>query len=82
MKAYITKYALTDGIKEVEDARQFNNSGMIHVASIHSQAYFFNEGNEWHKTLESAIEKSENMRIKKIASLKKQIAKLENLKFK
>lgn len=42
---------------------------------------FHGEGNEWHKIKESAISKAEKMRQKKIASLKKQIAKLKNMKF-
>lgn len=35
----------------------------------------------WHETFKEAIEQAEKMWLKKIASLKKQITKLENLKF-
>jgi len=36
---------------------------------------------DWHCTLPDAIAKANEMRAKKIASLKKQIAKLEAMKF-
>lgn len=38
-------------------------------------------GNEWHRTREEAVARAEQMRAAKIASLKKQIAKLEKLSF-
>lgn len=41
--------------------------------------YFFEK--EWHDTQAEAIAFAEEMRIKKIASLKKQIAKLEKINF-
>lgn len=44
--------------------------------------YYHGEGNDWHRTKESAIAKAEEMRKKKIASLKKQIEKLEKMEFK
>lgn len=75
MKAYLVKYFETKGIQEIEgDIRQKEyfsspNSGW-HV--INRDVFF-----EKHK----AIEKAEAMRVKKIASLKKQIEKLEKLKF-
>lgn len=43
--------------------------------------YYHEEGKEWHRTKESAIAKAEEMRKKKIASLQKQIKKLENINF-
>ena len=80
MKVWITKYALTSGIleKEVKDfgdgsVREIENSFPI---------YYHGEGKEWHRTKESAIAKAEEMRKKKIASLKKQIEKLEKMEFK
>ena len=80
---YITKYALKDGITshDINDIRICGDGNMIHIAKIHSQAYFHGNGKEWHETKESAITKAESMRVKKIANLKKQIAKLEALKF-
>ena len=42
-------------------------------------AYFHK--NEWHDDKGTAIARAEGMRVSKIASLKKQIAKLEAMKF-
>lgn len=80
MKVWITKYALTQGIikSEAEDC----GDRMIRVKNENGYfEYYHGEGKEWHKTEESAIEKAEQMRQKKIESLKKQIQKLEKMKF-
>jgi len=63
MKTYITKYALTKGILEME--------GEICEGLC----------NDWHRTIEAARSRAGAMRSKKIQSLKKQIAKLEGMRF-
>lgn len=79
MKVYITKYALSQGIFEVDGEVSelfpdtFDARGYL--------GYFHGDGKEWHRTRESAIKRAEEMRKKKIASLKKQIEKLEKMKF-
>jgi hypothetical protein len=81
MKIYITKYALTDGIVESEAEI---NGGMAVVRKQYSgglDQYFHGEGKDWHLSKESAIAKAEDMRLKKIASVKKQLSKLEELSF-
>lgn len=78
MKVYITKYALTQGIfeKEAEDR------GDEVIKTVDEwPALFHGEGKEWHRTKESAVKRAEEMKIKKIQSLGKQIEKLKNLKF-
>ena len=82
MKVYITKYALTKGIeeKEVEICSDIDEN-MVKVIGVRFSECYFGEGNQWHRTLQSAIKRAEEMRIKKINSLKKQITKLENMKF-
>lgn len=75
MKAFITKYALTSGIKEIE-GRISRVSPKMFVSGYGSY-----HANEWHIYRASAIARAEEMRVSKIASLKKQIAKLEKLKF-
>jgi len=79
MKAYVTKYALTMGILEleVEDA----DDGMIKDTRGQFPSYYHGEGKEWHRTREAAVKRAEVMRTKKIASIKKQLAKIENLEF-
>lgn len=81
MKVYITEYALTRGIIDVGDAelcrtidkqiRYKNSAG--YIVYIHKP--------HWYKTKQEAIARAEKMRTKKIESLKKQIAKLENMRF-
>lgn len=80
MKVWITKYALTQGIieKEARECKGFD--GMIQTEEKYP-AYFRGEGKDWHRTKESAIKRAEDMRQKKIESLKKQIKKLEEMKF-
>lgn len=77
MKIWITKYALSKGIV-VEHAE--HRGGDLWVFSggfVDSRL----EGRDWHRTEESAMACAEEMRVKKIASLKKNISKLENLTF-
>jgi predicted ATP-grasp superfamily ATP-dependent carboligase len=75
MKVWITKYALSEGIEEhdVTDCGE----GMMLTAN----RYFHGEGRDWHRTRESAVTKAEKMRKSKIASLRKQIERLEKLAF-
>lgn len=78
MKVYITKYALTKGIYEAEAEESNNFPGMI---TTKDYSYFHGEGKDWTRTKETAIVRAEEMRLKRIESLKKQIEKLEKLKF-
>lgn len=79
MKVWITKYALTKGIIEMECV-QFGDISVREVGNPFP-TYYHGEGDEWHRTKESAIKKAEEMRQKKIESLKKQIKKLEEMRF-
>ena len=78
MKVWITKYALTKGIVETETETQnpvwtvFKNNTMLYTKNI---------GKDFHTSKEEAKLKAEEMRQKKIASLKKQIDKLERMRF-
>jgi hypothetical protein len=76
--AWVTKYALSKtGIEEVEgevchgtssDMLRYGQHGCVH-------------GNDWHSTREDAVKRAEQMRLNKIASLKKQLEKLEKMRF-
>jgi len=82
IEVYITKHALTKGIwKANADDLNGKYDGMIAVGDLMNRQYFHYEGTEWHRTFESAKAKAEAMRDKKIASLKKQIAKLKAMTF-
>lgn len=78
VKVYITKHALTSGI--VEREAELCNENMI-VTVEKWPAYYHGKGKEWHLSHESAVKRAEEMRQKKIESLKKQMKKIENLKF-
>jgi hypothetical protein len=82
MKFWITKYALTAGIEEVEGEVTTTSADMLRYDVLGSiTQYAHGEGREWHSNHKSAIARAESMRLKKIANLRKQIAKLEKLSF-
>lgn len=75
--AFVTKYALTRGIVEIS-SRLRVGSDLITTNEEYPQ--YLHKG-DWFSTEEEAKVDAENRRKKKIASLKKQIEKLEKLKF-
>lgn len=75
---YITKYALIEGILSI---RGNISSKFPTMVEGEGHYYFHGDGREWHRTMDAAIAKAENMRKAKIASLLKQISKLEQLSF-
>jgi len=85
MKVWITKWALTQGIFEAE-VEECDTEGMVAQKPdggglCNMATYYHGEGKEWHRTRESAVARAEAMRQKKIANVKKQLKKLELLKF-
>lgn len=80
-KVFITKYALTSGIKEVE-TEIHKSTFKDYPNYIRDSAYLFHYiGKDAFLNKSEALQKAENMRKKKIASLRKQIEKLEKLSF-
>lgn len=79
MKVWITKYALSTGIKELEVEQSDGFLDMVRGKLLND--YYHGEGMDWHRTYESATVRANEMRQKKIASLKKQIEKLEKMRF-
>ena len=76
---YLTKYALTQGIEEVKTDDTPNEHGYFNVAGHY---FSFRLGKDLCETVPDAIKRAEQMRTAKIASLKKSIAKLEQMEFK
>lgn len=76
---YVTKYALTDGIS-VEAGRDCGN-GMVERLAEEWKYSPYLQGKDWHRTMDAAVKRAEEMRVAKIKSLEKQIAKLRALKF-
>lgn len=78
MKIYCTRYLFTDGITEREAEISGN---MAIVKELDYQIYLHGEGNEWHKDKQSATKRAEEMRIKKLQSLDRQIKKISAMVF-
>lgn len=82
MKVWITKYALTDGIIEAESDTQTQNRQKIFAFWNNDEfGFFYPQKDEVFFDKQSAIQKAEYMRQKRIESLKKQIKKLEEIRF-
>lgn len=77
---YVTKYALSVGIR-LARLRVCENASMTEVVGAKYHTYFHGEGKDWHRTMESAVARANDMRDKKIASLRKSIANMEALRF-
>lgn len=77
-KVWISKYALTGGI--TEHMAEIKN-GAAYPGAPFMSFTSFTLGKEAHLTREEAIKAAEVMRKKKLAALKKQIAKLETMEF-
>lgn len=75
INAWVTKYALTKGVCEVEVELR----GGYAYSTCRFRTQFRPE--HWYRLRANAQAKAEDMRIAKIASLRKQIAKLEKLRF-
>lgn len=87
MNVWITKYALTQGIEEIDSnqVKEFEITDTGYLCFRRNGKYLYTtelySKKEWHQTKEFAVKKAEEMRQKKIESLKKQIKKLEEMRF-
>lgn len=79
-KVFITKYALTKGIIEKEAEINSYRDGSKY-AYVRGEFNGYNMTRDAFFDYNNAIQNAEEMRQKKIASLKKQITKLEKLSF-
>ena len=75
---YLVKYALTQGISTVEV--EGVNGVDISIWS-HNRYTYYIEGKDIVFSKESAIAKAEEMRVRKLQCLNKQIKKISTLKF-
>jgi len=76
MKIWISQYALSEGVIETE-----GETREISMVLLNSGRYVYGEGRNWHRTREDAVARAEEMRKKKISSLRKQLERLEALCF-
>lgn len=79
---FITKYALTRGIFKV-DARMAGLDGSQFACYKEAGKFgqSFAHGNDWHFTEEAAKARAEEMRTKKLTSIRKQAIKLMTMTF-
>lgn len=77
-KVWISKYALASGITEHEAEVR---DGAAFPGEPFASFVWFTMGKDAHETREAAVAAAEQMRVKKIASLKKQLANLEAMRF-
>ena len=75
MIVYVTKYALTRGIFESEVSRAHCPTMVI----TRQEIYWHKP--DWHFTLGEAIDQAELMKQRKIASIRRQLAKVKALQF-
>lgn len=80
MKVYITKYALTSGITEIDGyvSNEFPDM-MCPIQKGYSQP---THKPFWHETKEEAIKQANKMRDDEIKSLKRRIERLKKINFK
>lgn len=78
MKYWISKYALSTGLQEVDVAKNVSDGGYLYPAGFY-RGYKLDK--DIHLEKSSALVVANLLRKKKIASLKKQLANLELLKF-
>lgn len=76
MRIWIAKYALTQGIEEIDSEEVFSFKIEGKYLSFNRKKsslpeLYCGEGKEWHRSKESAIKRAEEMRDKKIENLQK-----------
>ena len=81
MKIWNTKYCLTDGITE-HDVEQCNDT-MVRIPKSDKgyEVFLHGEGKEWHRSLESAVYRANEVKIKKLQSLDKQVKRIGAIEF-
>lgn len=80
-KIWVSKYAIAQGILELGPVKYRDNM-VIFKQKNGYLAFYHGLGKEFHFSLEEAQARAEEMRIAKIASLRKQIEKLQTMKIK
>lgn len=82
MKFFISKWALTGGIKEAGGVVVTGSSGKEYFKPDGtSYAALLVVGKDVHETRQSAVDAAESLRARKLASLRRQIAKIESISF-
>lgn len=82
MKIWNTKNCLINGITEHE-GEQFEGGELVSITNTDKNcvSHLYGEGREWHRSLESAITRANEIKIKKLQSLDKQVKKISAIEF-
>ncbi|MBK9497354.1 MAG: hypothetical protein IPO08_23100 [Xanthomonadales bacterium] len=82
MKVWITTYALSRGVLEVDGAERAgsNLDYVVYRRFARDRWRTFAKPGDWHTEKESALARVEEMRTKKIAAIEKQLEKLKTMK--
>lgn len=80
MKVWITKYALTQGVFCVEGRPVETGTDMLAYGPRNASRYVHKEGRDWHRTLEAAMTRAEQLRQTRIAALTRQLAQVTKMK--
>ena len=81
MKLFMTKYALSEGIKEVKESTAYAGHYVDGVTRLCGYLSSYRFGTDVFKTHKEAVLNAELRREKKIISLKRSIANLEKMVF-
>lgn len=77
--AWVTKYALTQGILKMKVEDCFDSSTTM-VRKINGAPAYFH-GDDWHRSYEAAIDRAKAMQSAKLKSLDKQRERIAALEF-
>lgn len=81
MKIWITRFALTDGIVDLEVAGE-TEEAFVTKGRLYPKCWYKDmEGIDWCRTREAAVACAEEMRKKRIEQLERQLKKYKNMKF-
>lgn len=78
MKVFVTKYWQSHGILE-KNGDKSSDYPRLFVTDEPWKQYYHKP--YWHENRQDAVEHAERLRVKKIASLRKQIRKIEGMTF-
>lgn len=82
MKIFVTKYALTEGIEEFDFPNENkDDDGYFSYTERDPWRHHFYTKSEWFTSRDDAVVDANKRVARKIASVKKQMARLEALKF-
>lgn len=81
MKIWNTKYCLTSGITVHDVEECGDNMVVIPKTQTSYPVHLHGEGKQWHRSLNAAIVRANEIKIKKLQSLDRQVKKISAIDF-